>query len=256
MIYLRFLKIPPWEYWGPQSFADIKHRFSRSRLGILWVLLTTTTYIVSLSFIFSSVLSNSYSDTVLYIGISIVFWNYINTTIIDCCNSFISNRTNVQNTASPIFCYPFRSIFTNIIYLSINLSIVMIIYGIFGNVSLSGILLFFVGFIICVIMTSIIGLYLAILCVRFRDIPFIAQNVMQMMFFVTPIIWKMEDIEGRYSFLEFNPLYIMIELVRSPLIDARLAATELIYSAATIILSYALFLYFAAKTKNKISYWV
>ena len=255
MIHLKMFTPPPWEYWGPQSFADIKHRFSRSRLGVFWVLLTTTIYIVSLSFIFSSVLSNSYSDTLLYIGISIVFWNYINTTIIDCCNSFISNRTNVQNTASPIFCYPFRTIFTNIIYLTMNLSIVVFIYGIFGNISLSGILLFFVGFVLCIMMTSIIGLYLAILCVRFRDIPFIVQNVMQIMFFVTPIIWRMEDIEGRYSFLEFNPLYIMIELVRSPLINASLAMDELLYSIVAIVLSYLLFLHVAAKTKDKISYW-
>jgi len=247
--------IPPWEYWGPQSIADIKHRFSRSKLGVFWVLLTTTIYIISLTFIFSNVLGNSFSDTILYIGISIVFWNFINNSTNDSCVAFIANRTNIQNTASPIMCYPFRSIFSNVVYLSINLIIVITIYVAFANFSFLGLMLFIIGLGLNIIMMGIAGIYLAIFCVRFRDVPFIVQNIMQVMFFVTPIIWRMEDISNRYSFLEYNPLYILIELVRSPLINGSVNSLYLYYIASVIFVSSIGLIFLINKIKKNIAYW-
>ena len=152
-------------------------------------------------------------------------------------------------------CYPFRSIFTNVLYLFLNLTIVLIIYAVCGSLSFLGILLFFIGLLLNILLMSIIGIYLAIVCARFRDIPFIISNIMQVMFFVTPVIWKIQDISERYSFLEYNPLYIFIELVRAPLIHGSIVNQHLYYAVGLICVASIGLLFVINIVKKQIAFW-
>ncbi len=66
------------------------------------------------------------------------------------------------------------------------------------------------------------GLWLAFLLglvsARFRDVPQIVASVVQVAFFLTPIIWKPELLPGRALVLDLNPFFHFVELVRAPLL--------------------------------------
>ena len=56
-------------------------------------------------------------------------------------------------------------------------------------------------------------------CARFRDIMPIVNSVMQIAFFITPVIWKPEQLgPAGMSKLPFNPFYDLLEIVRAPLL--------------------------------------
>ena len=147
-------------------------------------------------------------------------------------------------------------IFCNVIYLGINLCIVAVIYTAFAKISFIGLALFLIGLLFNITIVGIASIYLAILCVRFRDVPFIIQNIMQVMFFVTPIIWRMDDMGNRFRILEFNPFYILIELVRAPLINGYINKIHL-FSMLSVSCIALVGLFFLVKNiKNNIAYWV
>ncbi len=62
-------------------------------------------------------------------------------------------------------------------------------------------------------------LLLGAFCARFRDIPPIVASVMQIAFFVSPIIWKPELLKGTaLELLWLNPFFTLLEIVRGPML--------------------------------------
>jgi ABC-2 type transport system permease protein/lipopolysaccharide transport system permease protein len=90
---------------------------------------------------------------------------------------------------------------------------------------------------------------------RFRDIPQAITSSMQIVFFVTPILWKPELLSDR-RVVDFNPLFHLIEVARAPLLghvpplNSWLAV--LLITSVNVVVSVAMF----ARYRSRISYWV
>jgi lipopolysaccharide transport system permease protein len=56
------------------------------------------------------------------------------------------------------------------------------------------------------------------LCLRFRDVAQVIVNLMQILFFVTPIIWNPDQHRVPEVFVQYNPLYYLVEIFREPLL--------------------------------------
>jgi hypothetical protein len=61
---------------------------------------------------------------------------------------------------------------------------------------------------------------LGAICARFRDIPPIVGSVLQIGFFVTPIIWLPSQLGADDHWLLLNPFFDLLEVVRKPLLGA------------------------------------
>jgi ABC-type polysaccharide/polyol phosphate export permease len=79
-------------------------------------------------------------------------------------------------------------------------------------------------------------LTLAIACARFRDLPQAIANVMQLMFFVTPIMWKRELLSADYQWIaEWNPLLLVLDVIRGPLLSIQPSLEEYMFLVGAII---------------------
>ena len=255
MSLLKFNNIPPAVYWWPQSLDVLRHRFSRSKLGPLWVILNTVIYVSTLSFIFSNVFGNDFNKTISYIGIGIIFWNYMSLSLTDCCNSFIENASSVQNSMTPILSYPMRSLSVNFLYFSLNLTFLALLIIMFVEVKPFMIVCAVIGLILFSLNVFFFGIFLSVLSVRFRDVPFLVSNFLQVMFFVTPIIWSLENMEKRFQFLELNPFYLLIELVRAPLLRNEINNTAIFFAISFSLFSIVVLRIFVVKNLKKIPLW-
>ena len=83
------------------------------------------------------------------------------------------------------------------------------------------------------------SLVLAPLSLRFRDIPQLVQNMVQMLFFLTPIFWRGDQLSARHPFVEFNPAHHFIELVRGPLIGVMPSMTSYLFAIGATIVALA-----------------
>jgi len=102
-----------------------------------------------------------------------------------------------------------------------------------------------------------ICLLLGAVCARFRDIPPIVGSVMQIAFFISPIIWKPELLRGpQAAWLPFNPFFTLLEIVRAPLLGETAGltvwASALGYSLALCAGSWMLF----ARVRGRLAFWV
>ena len=99
-------------------------------------------------------------------------------------------------------------------------------------------------------------LLLGTLGARYRDIPPIIASLMQIFFFISPIIWKPELISTGHAWLQLNPFYPLIEVVRRPLLGehgaAHLWPLALGYSAALWLAALLLFV----RMRARLAYWI
>jgi lipopolysaccharide transport system permease protein len=100
------------------------------------------------------------------------------------------------------------------------------------------------------------ALLLGMLCARFRDIGPIVGSVMQIAFFLTPVLWKPALLQRAADWMALNPFYALLETVRGPLVEgggAPLAwAAALGWTAAHLTVAFAFFVRF----RGRIAFWV
>ena len=83
-----------------------------------------------------------------------------------------------------------------------------------------------------IVDTLAICLLLGAFCARFRDIGPIVGSVMQIAFFLTPVIWQPEQLGPSRWMLPLNPFFALLEIVRAPLLGTVPSHTALARRAA------------------------
>ena len=113
-----------------------------------------------------------------------------------------------------------------------------------------------VSLLFFVVNTFCLSVTLGFLCARFRDIQQIIGTVMQLSFFMTPIIWT-PDLLGAYEYLVYlNPFTSFIELIRAPLLGLA------IDGRAFLVVSFITFINFLAYTiliglfRSRVVFWL
>ena len=74
------------------------------------------------------------------------------------------------------------------------------------------------GLLLVLLNGAAVTLLIGMVSARFRDIPQLINSIVQIVFFVTPIMWKPELLRTRSYIAEFNPFYHLVEIVRAPLL--------------------------------------
>jgi lipopolysaccharide transport system permease protein len=104
-----------------------------------------------------------------------------------------------------------------------------------------------------------VALLLGVLGARFRDIPPIIASIVQIAFYVTPVMWSPTMLMHRHIgrvLVEWNPFYALLEILRGPLLGLPLEpaawAVALGYSALLLLLSALVF----TRARARIAYWV
>jgi lipopolysaccharide transport system permease protein len=103
-----------------------------------------------------------------------------------------------------------------------------------------------------------VSLIFGIVCARYRDLPQIVNSALQILIFLTPIMWMPNSISERVGFylVQLNPLYHLLDLVRAPLLGQSPAITSWTVVVVMGIIGWLGALYMYARYKNRIVFWL
>jgi len=101
-------------------------------------------------------------------------------------------------------------------------------------------------------------LTLAILCARFRDMTQVVTNILQVMFYATPIMWMVKILPAHVSrdFVNWNPFYHLVELVRAPLFGVAPTMLNWSLSIFLAVFGWIMAIAFFGKYRWRIAYWL
>jgi ABC-2 type transport system permease protein len=107
-----------------------------------------------------------------------------------------------------------------------------------------------------------VALLLGIVTTRFRDMAPITQSLVQLLFFLTPIVWIYQDlldnpaVADRARLVEFNPLLHFIEIVRQPLLGEEQHLRHWIVVLVITVVGWALTFAVVRRFRSRVAYWV
>jgi lipopolysaccharide transport system permease protein len=207
-----------WRVWSLLSIQDIRARYRRSKFGQLWMTVSMGITIVALGTVYSVLFRQDPATYLPYLAIGQIVWAFLASLIIDSSTAFTTSAGYLQNSSLPKSIYILRLIGRNLIIFGHNAILIPFVLLYAGIPIGWQTLLLIPNLALIVAFGFFAGLGIAIVCTRFRDLPQIITNVMQVAFFISPVIWRPEQLSGPVSaVVAWNPFSYLLDLLRSPL---------------------------------------
>lgn len=233
--------------------TDFKIRYNNSFLGFLWVLIRPFMMFTILYTVFSHFFGGGtgIENYPLYLLLGTITFQFFSEGTINGLHAILGKAGIILKVNFPKEIAVVSSTVIAIINYAINLCIFGVFAIIFKTEANIGSVLYFI-FIIAMLYLLILtfGFIISILHVRFRDISPIWELTLQVLFYLTPIIYPMEFLNGWiYNVVALNPLTRIILSARSALIygEIEFVKTNLIM-LAIIIPAFFLSLYVFKKS--------
>ena len=242
--------------WSHLAFHDIRQRFRRSTLGPFWLTLSMGIMIGAMGLVFSTLLHQHIGETLPYIATGIIFWGLLTSCISEGALTFIAAESFIRNVPAPVSVHFYRMMARNLFIWLFNMAIYLLVVAVFPISPGWNLALFLPGFVLFLVNIAWIALASAILSTRYRDIPQVITNFVQVVFFVTPIFWSPSAMSQRPAFVELNPFYHLLAIVREPLLGASPPARSWLFCIAMAIIGLATTFWLYRRAHARIAYWV
>jgi ABC-2 type transport system permease protein len=274
------------ELWAHLGWQDIKQRYRRSVIGPLWITISMGVTAVGLGVLYAVLFGNPIDTYLPYVTVGFIVWGFINGCLTEGMTAFISNEGLIKHLPAPLSVYALRTVWRQILMLAHNMVIYVIMLAIFfrfldqNNYTLSGnacgaagagicnpgigwwSLGAIPGFLLIALNGVWLTLLLGIISTRYRDIPQVINSLIQLLFYLTPIVWSPDTFlaqPGRgwaKALFQLNPLYHFVQVFRAPLIGGHLDWWSWAVVGGITIVGWALALVAMRNYRARVSYWV
>lgn len=245
-----------WRLAWSLGWLDIRLRYRGSILGPLWLTISTGVMVGSLGFLYSALFHMSLHEYLPFLALSQVLWTFLATLVGEACGAFTEAEVVIRSVRMPFFLFSLRILVRNVLVLGHNILVILVVYVALRLWPGAAALLAIPAFPVWIADALALSLLLGGICARFRDIQPIVGSVMQIAFFMSPILWKPSQLGARAVWLPFNPFYDLLEIVRAPLLGETAPllvwVAALVYSAALCGLAWVFFL----RARGRIAFWI
>ena len=248
-----------WRLIWTLGLSDIKLRYRGSALGPFWLTISMGVQVSAMAFLYAELFHTDIHSYLPYLTISIVLWGYMNTLISEGCTCFSTADSLIKGTRMPFAVHAGRSVVRNTIVLAHNLVVVVVVFVVVGVHQSFYSFAAIPAFALWLIDGFAISLLFGAFCARFRDVPQIIMSIMQIAFFVTPIMWYatlLEKHPGADLLIRLNPFFYLLEIVRAPLLGTPLTTTWVLKAVAVSAVIVGVSAVGFARARGRIAYWV
>jgi ABC-2 type transport system permease protein len=249
------------ELWLHLGWQDIKQRYRRSVLGPIWITIATGTTAVAMGALYSKLFHLELSEHLPYVTLGLIIWNLINASILEGAEVFIANEGLIKQLPAPLSVHIYRLVWRQMILFGHNIVIYVIIAIIYPKpwkwtdlavVPAMGLIV-----LNCIWVSVVFG----ILGTRYRDISPLLFSVVQLLFFMTPIIWNENTLRsqgaGQWAkIVELNPLLHYLDIVRAPLLGAEQELRHWVVVLVLTAIGWLLATFALRNYRARVAYWV
>lgn len=204
------------------TWRDIKIKYKQTALGFLWVVLQPLLMMTIFTLFFGKVLNIPSQNLPypVYVFSGLLIWNLFSTGLTSAANSMVNNSSIINKIYFPRLIIPIASILVALFdFFMAFILFVALLFFYQQPVSWWALLVWPLAVAISIIATLGLGSWLAALNVKYRDFRYVIPFMVQVLFFLTPVIYPVSLL--KYPFLQYtlvcSPMYTAVELFRYPL---------------------------------------
>jgi lipopolysaccharide transport system permease protein len=246
-----------WRLWMLFGFNDVRMRYRRSTLGPFWASLSMGLQVLVTGFVMSFLFHMTLEHYFPYLCIGLIVWATLTTIVSEGATAFINASELILQVKRPLFVYLLQVVWRNIIVSAHSIVIFFIVAFLFGVfpgptylLAIPGLALFLLN---CVWMAGVV----AILSTRFRDIPLLVTNGFMALFWLTPVVYQLDQLGGKMkTLISLNPLYHVIEVFRAPLLRTEPSALNWLVAIGAAVFGWLFLFLLFARTRKRIPFWL
>lgn len=212
---------------------QLKVRYKRSVLGLVWALLYPLLMMVVMNIVFSNIFQSSLPNFPVYLLSGIVLWNFFSQTTMDGANTILTNVNIIKKIYVPKGVFSVATVLSGLVHLALAVIPLLIIALVTGTRLTVSLLFLPVSVMLVSVFILGVSLALATIAVFFNDILYIYQVLLIALMFLTPIFYPASIVPTRYvPVLRLNPMYYFVECFRLPIYEGTIPAPEMVAFAA------------------------
>jgi len=245
-----------WELWGTLGWNEISQRYRRSVIGPFWITISMGIMVAGLGVLYASLWGLPTREYLPYLTIGFVVWNFIAGLLLESCQVFSGVGGVIRQIRVPLSVHVFQMLWRNLIVMGHNVAIliaVMLVYDVRLGIT---VWLAVPGFLLICLNGVWGGLLLGLICTRFRDVPQIVTNAVQILFFLTPVLWKAERLAEHRYVVALNPFHHLLELVRTPLLGGIPTFETWVIAGLVTVVGWGATLPIFTRYRSRIAFWV
>jgi len=201
------------------AWRDIKIRYKQTIIGAGWAIFQplASMFIFTIFFGNFAKIPSGEIPYPLFVLTGLVFWNYFSGILSRASNSLIENEGIVKKVYFPREILPLSTVGANLVDFGISL-VLLLLVTIYFHFIPNVLVLFIVplGLIIGTLGAGGLGLLLSSLNVKYRDVRYALPFFIQMMIFLTPVIYPTSIMRPSFRYLiALNPMTGVIEAIRT-----------------------------------------
>ena len=230
--------------------------YSQSFIGPIYFLFLPLLQTIIFSFFLNNIfdLNNRKAESFIFILIGMTYWSFLSSATIKCANSYFLNKRLITKVYFDRLIFFIQSILYSLLNFIINFFILIAIIFLFiildkdisAELSYKIFLLpFFILYSCC--FSIFIGIIIASLSIRLRDLIYGMGFFFQLVLFMSPVLYSLEKLKGASNILMmFNPFTFLLEFFRwifytNYILDYRIVIINIFYFILLIIFSSILY---------------
>ncbi len=200
------------------AFREFNNKYRGAGFGAFWLTLTTATTATGLAILYGYLFGRPIEQHLPYVTCAILTWGLITGFATNGCSIFLANAHSFKEFPLPTSLFAYRLALTQMITVGYRTIVLVCVLLLFSTPLTWLSLLSLVGFALIVWTGFWMSLALGVVNARYRDFGQLVGAFMTFSFFLTPIFWLPERL-GKYAgYVNLNPFYHMIQVIRGPIL--------------------------------------
>ena len=251
--------------WGHLGLQDVKQGYRRSVLGPLWITISMAATAVALGVLYSALFELPLEFFLPYVATGLIVWQFIAGCVNEGAQVFIRNEGLIKHLPSPLSVHVLRLVWYQLLLFAHNAAVYLVLAVVFLRDDVGATVLLAIPALGLLVLNGLwFVLFIGVVATRFRDIPPLTGSLVQLLFFMTPIVWVYEDfansadprIAERARLAELNPFMHFVQIIRQPLLGQPIEARHWVVAGALTAVGWAVAMLAMRNYRARVSYWV
>jgi lipopolysaccharide transport system permease protein len=237
------------------TWRDIKLKYKQTALGVVWVGLQPLLMMIIFTLFFGKVLKIPSQDLPypIFVFSGLLVWNLFSTGLSNASSSMLNNASIIKKVYFPRLIIPVSTVIVACVDFLVSFALfvgLLILYR--QTVSPEALVCWPIALLLTIIATLGPGIFLAALTVKYRDFRYVIPFLVQILFFLTPVIYPVSLLTypGLRYVLAASPMYAAVEFFRHPLTHSSLSWQLLSVSIISGIVILFVGLYYFKRTED------
>lgn len=238
------------------TWRDVKVKYKQTVLGFLWAILQPVFMTVVFTFFLGNAISSQTNIVIPYPVFAfsgLLIWGLFSSGLSNASNSMVNNANIIKKIYFPRLIIPISSILAALIDFFITMILFFVVIAMYHvEVNWANILLLPLAAILATFAALGLGMFLAALNIKYRDVRYVLPFFIQGLLFLSPIMFPTSITSNKWAnaILQWNPIAGAVELVRSIFTDYEVNGYTIIYSSISAFLLFIFGLYYFRKTES------